>query len=177
MKIGVDVPWNAGWSGEERYEIRPCRWSEGRRALWQPHAPGTGKPIFAQPHMVRQRMSIVRMLCTVCGIHAPPGDRWWFRLGDSHNGAFVTTEAPVHLACAWRALEACPHLKRRSDPPTPFPDGYRVVAAMVGGEATERDFGVKLRPGETIVGHLKFAWRAVPADVDASVHILPLVGR
>ena len=172
MKIGVDVPWNAAWSGENRFEIRPCRWSEGRRALWQPHAPGSGRPIFAEPHMVRQRMSIARLLCTVCGVHTPAGDRLWFRLGDKRGDSFITTEAPVHLKCAALALEACPHLKRRGEAPTPFPDGYRIVAAMVGGEATERDFRVKLRRDETIVGHLKFAWRAMPADVDSGFTIL-----
>src|SRR4051812_17373018 len=58
------VPWNAGWSAEERYEIRPCRWVNGELALWSPHLPGEGKPLFAKPHMVRQRRSIAEMRCT-----------------------------------------------------------------------------------------------------------------
>lgn len=75
------VPWNASWSSEDRYEIRPCRWVGGKMALWSPHAPGVGKPIFAKPHMVRQRRSIAEMRCTVCGERTPLNDRWWFRLG------------------------------------------------------------------------------------------------
>ncbi len=65
--MNIKVPWNAGWSSEARYEVRPCRWVGGRLALWSPHTPGVGKPIFAKPHMVRQRRSIAEMRCTVCG--------------------------------------------------------------------------------------------------------------
>src|SRR5437870_2261512 len=94
------VPWNAAWSGELRYEVRPCRWAGGNLALWSPHAPGDGKPVFAKPHMVRQRRSIAEMRCTVCGERTIAPDRWWFKLGSFAEGWFMTTEAPVHRTCA-----------------------------------------------------------------------------
>lgn len=156
------VPWNAAWTAEERYEIRPCRWADGRAALWMPHRPGHGKPIFAKPRMVRQRRSVAEMLCTVCDEHTPRYDRWWFKLGRVTEGMFMTTEAPVHRACAERALVLCPHLRNREADLVPFPDGYKIAAAIIGGPATERDFNIRIRPGQTVVGHLKFAWSRPP---------------
>lgn len=161
-EIGRNVPWNAGWTSEERYEIRNCRWAGGRLALWSPHNPCEGKPVFAKPHMVRQRRSVVEMRCTVCGEKTPDDDRWWFKLGNfiQNNSLFATTEAPVHRACAEHALTVCPHLRGREDDLERWPTGQtRIVAAIVGGPATERDFGLKIRP-QGVVGHLKFVWPA-----------------
>lgn len=159
------VPWNASWTGEDRYEVRPCRWVGGKPALWAPHRPGDGKPIFAKPHMVRQRRSIAEMRCTVCGEKTGPGfyDRWWFGLGHQHVGgwAFATTEAPVHHDCATVALRHCPHLRALGVRPEPMPPADAVVSAIVGGPATDRDFGLDLR-GRTVIGHLKLAWRSMP---------------
>jgi hypothetical protein len=158
----LPVPWNAGWTGEHHHEIRPCRWAEGKPAMWQPHRPGDGRPVFAKPHFVRQRQSVSRMLCTVCGEHTPPADRWWFQHGERRDGLFMTTEAPVHHECALVSLELCPHL--RSTPAkqalSKFPGGYQIVVSMLGGQRTEHDFGVKLGRGRLIVGALKFAWPA-----------------
>jgi len=153
------VPWNAAWSGEDCYEIRPCRWAGGQLAIWSPHNPGRGRPLFAKPHMVRQRQSVVRMLCTVCGEPTQRGDRWWFQLGSYSEGWFMTTEAPVHRACADLALLKCPHLQRNGCAPdlSPFPDGYSILSSIVGGSRTDEDFGVKIG-GRRVVGHLKIAW-------------------
>lgn len=157
LRIGVHVPWNAGWSSEESYEIRPCRWVGGKLALWSPHTPGIGKPVFARPHMVRQRQSIAKMLCTVCGKPTLPSDRWWFRLGNVQEGYFMTTEAPVHRTCADHSLSVCPHLRGRSEDLELFPGGHVVLASKVGGPATERDFGITM-PAGGVIGHLKIAW-------------------
>jgi hypothetical protein len=152
------VPWNASWSSEDRYEIRPCRWAGGRNAVWQPHTPGDGRPIFAKPHNVRQRQSVSRFLCTVCGKETPANDRWWFSLGRITDGYFMTTEAPVHRCCADLALKVCPHLRGRSDDLSRFPSGYSVMQTIVGGPSMQDDFGLNIVAGRTVVGHLKFAW-------------------
>ncbi len=157
--MNIKVPWNAAWSAEERYEIRPCRWASGRRALWMPHLPGQGRPIFAKPHMVRQRRSIAEMRCTVCGEKTPPTDRRWFKLGHMQEGWFMTTEAPVHRACADFALTVCPHLRGRGHDLEPMPAGYSILSAVIGGLAVEADYGFKIRPEERVIGHLKIAWR------------------
>lgn len=156
--IGTTVPWNAAWSSELRYEIRPCRWVGGRLAVWQPHTPGQGRPVFAKPHNVRQRRSITEMRCTVCGEKTPEDDRWWFKLGHLAEGYFMTTEAPVHRTCADHALTVCPHLRGREADLEPLPFGYRVMSALVGGPAVEGDFGVSIQPGQRVIGSLKLAW-------------------
>jgi hypothetical protein len=123
------APWNAAWSAEERYEIRPCRYASGKLAIWMPHKPGEGRPVFAKPHMVRQRRSIAEMRCTVCGEPTPTTDRWWFRLGTMQEGWFMTTEAPVHHVCAELALRHCPHLRGRATDLEPMPTGYSILSA------------------------------------------------
>jgi len=163
--IGLSVPWNASWTGEDAYEVRPCRCAGGLPAIWSPHRPGEGRPIFAKPHMVRQRRSIAEMRCTVCGERTPPDDRWWFRLGQPLEGwAWVTTEAPVHHRCAMLAREVCPHLRRLGEAPGRFPAHDAVLRAIVGGPATDRDFGLALN-GRKVVGHLKLAWRRTPPSL------------
>lgn len=153
------VPWNASWSAEDEYEIRPCKFAGGKLAMWQPHKPKQGRPIFAKPHMVRQRQSVARFICTVCGEHTPAGDRWWFGLGHVQEGWFMTTESPVHRACADLALTVCPHLRGRADDLARFPVQHSVLSAIIGGPATERDYGINVGK-RTVIGHLKFAWPA-----------------
>lgn len=160
MIIGRDVPWNAAWSGEDRFEVRPCRWVDGKPAIWSPHKPGEGHPIFAKPHMVRQRRSVAQMLCTVCGEPTKAGERWWFGLGKIEGKYFMTTEAPVHLGCARHALKVCPYLRGREADLQPFPGGWSIAMAIVGGAAVERDFGLRITPDRPAIGHLKFAWPA-----------------
>lgn len=154
------VPWNAAWTGEDRYEVRPCRYASGALALWQPFAPGSGKPVFAKPHMVRQRRSIAEMRCTVCGERTSARDRWWFKLGRMQEGWFMTTEAPVHRACADHALKVCPHLRGRIADLEPLPGGFSVLRALVAGPAVSRDFGPKINLARPVVGALKLAWPA-----------------
>ena len=156
---GITAPWNAPWSSEAQYEIRPCKFVGGALAIWCPHSPGVGRPIFAKPHMVRQRQSIAMLICTVCGKPTPKDDRWWFALGEYRENWFMTTEAPVHRVCAELALEVCPHLRRNgcASDLTRFPGGYSILSSIVGGALTDEDFGVKIN-GRRVVGHLKIAW-------------------
>lgn len=151
------APWNAAWTSESRYEIRPCRWAGGLLAIWQPHSPGEGRPVFAKPHNVRQRQSIARFLCTVCGKEAPENDRWWFGLGHITEGYFMTTEAPVHRHCAEFAQKVCPHLRGRNADLARFPCGWSRINSFVGGPAVERDFGFVVGD-RRVVGHMKFGW-------------------
>lgn len=163
--IGQHVPWNAAWTGEERYEIRRCRFADDRLALWMPHLPGSGKPVFARPHMTRQRRSIRLMLCTVCGEHMPAENRWWFRLGHLQEGRFRTTEAPVHRHCADHALRVCPHLRGQEHRLEPLPGGYRLELAIMGGPVAAQDFGLSF-PKEGVVGHIKLSWPAARIEAD-----------
>ena len=163
--MGVSAPWNASWTSEDHYEIRNCRWAGGKPAIWSPHLPGEGSPIFAKPHMVRQRRSVSEYCCTVCGEKTPASDRWWFRLGNRIDGwAFATTEAPVHRSCADLAMKVCPHLRSLGDGPVRWDAPYGIVSAIVGGPNTDRDFGLNLN-GRKVVGHLKFVWKYPPLSM------------
>ena len=161
MVIGKDVPWNAAWTGESRYAINRCRWT-GRAqhpAVHQRHAPGEGRPLFAEPHMVRQRKSVAKLLCTVCGEPTSSDDRWMFDQGEwtTIQGftGWATTEAPVHCACAELAGELCPRIKKRRLTPVRFPAYHIVVAQLVGGPELLRTHGLRVDPARPVVGHLK----------------------
>lgn len=151
------VPWNAGWTAEERYEIRPCRWADGQLAMWQPHLPNQGKPIFAKPHIVRQRQSVRNFVCTVCGKSTPENDRYWFGLGRITDGYFMTTESPVHHECAQLALKVCPHLRGKAHDLAQFPKSHVVFESIIGGPAVASDFGLTIG-NRKVVGYLKFGW-------------------
>jgi hypothetical protein len=120
--------------------------------------------------MVRQRRSVAEYRCTVCGERTAEDDRWWFKLGNfiESDRWFGTTEAPVHHNCALHALAVCPHLRGRGDDLECWPADARVSAAIVGGPATERDFGLSIRP-EGVIGHLKFIWPAYRFSVRRAV--------
>lgn len=113
--------------------------------------------------------SVIEYRCTVCGEKTPASDRWWFCLGNTLPGwAFATTEAPVHRACADLALKVCPHLRTLGHGPVRWNPPTAVVSAIIGGPATDRDFGVNLNGGK-IVGHLKFVWRFTPPSMRGTV--------
>ena len=69
----------------------------------------------------------------------------------------MTTEAPVHSGCGAFALTVCPHLKGREALFQPMPAGFSILKALVGGAATDRDFGVEIG-ARRVVGSLKIAW-------------------
>lgn len=157
MMIGTQVPWNAAWTGEDGgYEILRCRFAGDRPALWQPFKPGTGKPMFAEPHIVRQRRSIWERRCTVCGEKTPPDDRWWFEHGTFHDRWYMTTEAPVHRACADHSMSVCPHLRGRAIEPRPFPDGAVMLAATIRPDSLMKLYG--LRASADVIGQMKLAF-------------------
>ena len=70
----------------------------------------------------------------------------------------MTTEAPVHRACADYALTVCPHLRGRDRDLERMPGGYQLLSAIVGGPAVDRDFGIRIDPARGIIGSLKIAW-------------------
>lgn len=79
------------------------------------------------------------------------------------DGVWATMEAPVHHACAQLAQKACPVLRSKGLQPFKWPKGSAVIAAILGGEEFERDFGIETN-GRSIVGCLKFAWPTIPHD-------------
>ena len=153
LKVGVDVPWVTSWTEEPVLGVRPCSTVGGRPALVQASAAGLGKPIYSQNHLVRQRQTILRLLCPMCGEPTTAEDRWTQvaqrtsagrlrRDGkvnqlskDIEDRAVVIDAgsiAPLHKACVDRSLRYCPHLK--ADPNVnvmPFPARWTVLPLFI----------------------------------------------
>ncbi len=136
LKVGVDVPWVTSWSTEAMTGVGPCPSVDGLLAVGQQDRPGQGKPLYSRNHLFRQRKSVREMLCPMCGEPTQEGDRWsqtarWTTagevrakgLGDRLPPDFRDDRplldagaiAPLHRACAERALVHCPHLGGMAD--------------------------------------------------------------
>ena len=76
LKVGVDVPWVTSWTEETMLGAAPCMTVPGMMAAAQAHRPGFGRPVYSQNHFIRQRMSVRRMQCPMCGEPTAEGDRW-----------------------------------------------------------------------------------------------------
>jgi hypothetical protein len=153
--IGRDVPWVTRWSSEVLLGARPCPMLQGRVALHQKALPGHGRPIFSENHFNRQRLSVQRMLCPMCGAPTPPDDRWTqtgvyvaaaalrakglshllpptAALPDDQRVLNTGAIAPCHRACAELALQRCPHLSRSADTSLKrFPERWLVAPLVV----------------------------------------------
>ena len=162
LKVGVDVPWVTGWSGEPGLGTGPCPSVGGALAILQASNPGLGKPLYSLNHAVRQRLSVRDMLCPMCGQPTSAEDRWTQlahpvaagRLravgrgdglpGDLDDDSVLIDAgaiAPLHRACVDRSLRYCPHLK--GDPYIDvqrFPGRWIVMPLMVRAQAPAQLF-------------------------------------
>jgi hypothetical protein len=157
LTVGVDVPWVTSWTAEPIVGVRRCASVGGRPALAQNERAGFGRPEYSKNHLLRQRLSVGRMLCPMCGAPTPPDDRWTQvarlvaagRLRRQGKGDGLGTEiedarillnagsiAPLHRACVDRSLAHCPHLK--ADPNVEvmrFPARWTVTPLLIPAEA------------------------------------------
>jgi hypothetical protein len=153
LKVGIDVPWVTSWSDETILAPAPCPSVDGALALQQLDRPGRGRPLYSKNHLFRQRKSVREMLCPMCGEPTASGDRWtqtgrWTTAGEfrAHGlGPWLPADladgspllgvgavAPLHRACAERALQHCPHLGGMDDKALKaFPDAWIVAPLTV----------------------------------------------
>lgn len=154
LTVGHDVPWVTSWSGEPQLGVRPCPTVGGRPALCQGEDPGRGKPQYSKNHLVRQRVSVVRMLCPMCGQPTTSNDRWTevakpvaagalrlrgLAIPDQIDRDVVLLDAgsiaPLHRRCVDRSLLHCPHLRGNPDVHVlKFPATWTVIPLMAGRE-------------------------------------------
>lgn len=132
LRVGVDVPWVTSWSAEVQTGIGPCETVDGRLAIRQSERPGIGKPQYSLNHLQRQRASVIKMLCPMCGGETAPDDRWSLTAKTETAGALrarglgqalpssiaddrIVLNAggisPGHLTCMERSADQCPHLR------------------------------------------------------------------
>jgi hypothetical protein len=151
LEVGVDVPWVTSWSAEQVLGVGPCPSVDGALAVAQDMKPGQGKPLYSRNHLFRQRKSVREMLCPMCGEPTHDGDRWsqtarWTTAGEIRAkglGVWLPKDypddrrlmdagaiAPLHRACAERALQQCPHLKGMADHELKAFPGTWIVAAL-----------------------------------------------
>jgi hypothetical protein len=183
LKVGVDVPWVTSWSEELATEVRRCPSVDGELAICQAVKQGVGKPQYSRNHLQRQRLSVREMRCPMCGEVTSADDRWsqtgrYTTAGELRSrglGSFLPRDmpderrllnagsiAPLHRACAERALEHCPHLGGMDDKTLKrFPAAWVVTPLMV--EARPQPAATLARP-------------AAPPESVAVVSFLQLCG-
>lgn len=163
------VPWAVAWEGEMDYDVRPCEFAGDRPALWQPAAPGVGRPLFERLQIVRSRQAIWEDRCPICGECTDEDDRWWFpSLGrgdiqreDGTTWAWATLNAGYHRACGHSAMDACPHLSHTGHQLMPMPRPDAIFAAHLKQVGPSMQ-GFTLLPGQIVVSNLFFVWQAKP---------------
>lgn len=125
--IGKNVPWSVSWTGEQSFDLHISEDFPGLMEVVQIQRPGDGSPRFAAQHVTRHRRGMTTHLCHVCGRRTLKGDRYIFPV---QSGGMVTVEnlqryagnvPPVHLACAKRAQQLCPHLSHSFAQPMAYP--------------------------------------------------------
>lgn len=94
-------------------EVRP------HGVLWgrMPDTPGVGEPQFLQMNITRQRTTMERAGCSVCGgpgeVWMAPAIIWDEHLTEHGLGApYQTSDPPVCQACIPLALQQCPNLRQ-----------------------------------------------------------------
>jgi hypothetical protein len=127
------VPYITAWSSE-REQDSPLVDRRGRLSYADEHpldrddfgilwrrvgiSPGLGKPEFGVVHSLRQRRSMLRLLCQVCGGPADEtrdGVLWLMGRAeyerDPWPAPIESPHPPVCLNCAGQAIRLCPHLR------------------------------------------------------------------
>lgn len=136
---GRPVPWVARWSGEVLKEpVRLVRGNNGGTpyftyeskqeirdewgVLWLAEGVGRkGEPEFKFVNTYRQRASMRRKLCQVCGSHIESADTPWlldqtewesFQVAQAGGFPIITVVAPTCLNCVELATNVCPQLRK-----------------------------------------------------------------
>lgn len=155
---GEPVPWVTRWTGEVSQDKLQVSIERSDRAvhlnyedgnedrdehdvLWKREGLGrNGEPQYSQLNGYRQRASMRRQLCQICGTKIDERPIRWLlgkdQLNDEEGGP-VTISPPTCSACIPLALELCPYLKRA---------GYAIVKVLeyerwgIYGEAIQLDY-------------------------------------
>lgn len=179
LTVGIDVPWVTSWTDEPIKGVRPCWSVNGQLALTQVENAGYGRPEYSKNHLLRQRLSVSRMLCPMCGEPTAADDRVTQvarripagRLRSLGRGADLSPRipdeqvlvdagaiAPLHRRCSDVSLLHCPHLRAEPDIDVQdFPARWTILPLLI--EAT----------APRVPGHALIASSPAPASVSVSV--------
>ena len=177
LKVGVDVPWVTSWTAEPVLGVARCVSVGGRLALTQSEAAGFGKPEYSKNHLLRQRLSVSRMLCPMCGKPTSAEDRVTQVARRRTAGAMrangagrglpsdvaddrilidAGSIAPLHGRCSDLSLQHCPHLRSLPDIDVqPFPGRWIILPLMIEAREPEPAGRALLRaPTAPVVHHV-----------------------
>lgn len=184
LRVGIDVPWVTSWTAEPVLGVRPCASVGGRPALVQGERAGFGKPEYSKNHLRRQRLSVQKMLCPMCGEPTVREDRVTQlarrttagRLRQGGRGAGIAVDigdetilidagaiAPLHRRCSDLSLKHCPHLRAAPVEVMTFPDRWLILPLLIEAQAP-------LAPGYALLA-------ALPVRSVAVVTFLQLCGQ
>ena len=184
LRVGVDVPWVTSWTAEPVLGVRPCASVGGRLALLQGEQAGYGKPEYSKNHLLRQRVSVQRMLCPMCGEPTARDDRVTqlarqttardlrrcgrgsgldADIADDEVVIDAGAIAPLHRRCSDISLKHCPHLRAAPIEVMTFPDRWIVLPLMIEAHP-------QLPPGHALLS-------APPIRSVAVVTFLQICGR
>lgn len=157
LQVGVDVPWVTSWTAEPVLGIQPCQTVSGRPALVQAQCAGFGKPEYSKNHLVRQRLTVRKMLCPMCGEPTHAGDRVTQLAKPTTAGALrarglagglganisdgevlidAGSIAPLHRRCSDLSLKHCPHLRAAPVEVQSFPDRWLILPLLIEADTT-----------------------------------------
>lgn len=128
---GLPVPWVAQWDGEEDMRVAPCRWANGRDAVFPAAGSQIGltRPVFGIMEPSRQREAVGAVRCQVCrGDLSEMSDTldegreplWLIDLmhePKTMRGHRLVLEPWVCDDCLVYALQVCPGMLLASPPP------------------------------------------------------------
>lgn len=133
---GHPVPWVTRWTGQTDPSSFRLAMVDGKPHIEYPDGLGirdqhgvlwmreslarTGTPEFSQMSTYRQRASMIKRLCQVCGTKIPDGPIKWliankmlYTYYDQNGNEFTCTLSPPTCEpCIPLALSLCPHLKK-----------------------------------------------------------------
>jgi hypothetical protein len=195
LQVGVDVPWVTSWSAEPVLGVRPCATVDGRLAVVQAEKAGYGRPNYSLNHLNRQRLSVRRMLCPMCGEPTAEDDRWTLtaklaKAGDLRDRGLdgllppavrdgdpvlnCGSISPLHLACAHSSQGGCPHLQGLEDLELlRFPRAWAVIPLFIEARPPNVAASVLARPtpGVPVVSFLQLC--GLPAARPQSAPVRP----
>lgn len=155
--IGKNVPWTVSWTAEMRFDLRASNDFPGLMEVVQLERPGEGLPKFAAQHVTRHRMGMTSHLCHVCGRRTLRGDRYIFPVQSGgmvpvdNRQRYVGNVPPVHLACAKRAQQLCPHLSHSFSQPVAYPSEESMLLPQFDVALGMEELAKMLPPGLKVV--------------------------
>lgn len=130
------VPATSMWTGElDAGWLAPCLYADRQLAVHAPQLQGVGKPMFKNPHPVRQRRAMAKMLCDICA--RPLAQRTkhllapgrWVRVGQDMLRGYL--EPCVCRECLPLARRWCPHVQTFEPWPPPVVRRSRTMAQVI----------------------------------------------